>query len=466
MGNMINLPGFIKTFGDQNIGENGDGNSTGLLICVIYIGAILGSFCAGPLSNRFGRIAGLQAGSVVIMGGGLIETFAKNIGIFMIGRAMIGFGLVFLVSQATTYVVEVAHPDYRGRAAAFCNTGWFFGSVPASFIMLGVTKLETSDFQWQLPAALQCIFGVIVFFGGFFMPESPRWLCSKGRHEEARQFFIKHLANGNESDPIIQEQMDEINAAINTDMENDETFIAFLSNKANRYRTVIILAVAAFSQTAGNFVASYFLPQVTIYFGVPSDDAFKQNLLQVIIGVFSLAFSLYGVSIADRSKRRDMIFYGSISFVVCFSVLTGFIAVFESTKESIWGILAFFALQAFTLCYSVVWTPLNALYPAEILSFKSRATGMAMLQFFINIVQIFNSFVLAKGLAAYKYKFFIFYIAFDAFAAAFVYKVFPETLGRTDDEIDEIFASGEVVKRSLDYQKSDSEKGSLKQRKQ
>ncbi|KAI8896660.1 hypothetical protein BC833DRAFT_566462, partial [Globomyces pollinis-pini] len=120
----------------------------------------------------------------------------------------------------------------------------------------------------------------------------------------------------------------------------------------------------------------------------------------------------------------------------------------------------------FTLCYSVVWTPLNALYPAEILSFKSRATGMAMLQFFINIVQIFNSFVLAKGLAAYKYKFFIFYIAFDAFAAAFVYKVFPETLGRTDDEIDEIFASGEVVKRSLDYQKSDSEKGSLKQRKQ
>ncbi|KAI8900157.1 general substrate transporter [Globomyces pollinis-pini] len=464
MGNMINLPGFINRFGNQNIGQNGDGNSTGLLFCVIYVGAILGSVCAGPLSNAFGRVFGLKAGSVAVLAGGAVETLATNIGVFMIGRTMIGFGLVFLISQATTYVVEIAHPAFRSRAGSFCNTGWFFGSIPASFIMLGVTRLDASDFQWQLPAGLQCFFAVIVFFGAFFMPETPRWLVSKGRVEEAREFFVKHHANGNTKDPIVDEQMNELQRNI-SGTQNEQTFLSFLSTRANRYRTVIIIAVAFFSQTCGNFVASYFLPQVTIYFGVPAEDAFKQNLLQVVINIFSFAASMVGVSYSEHSSRRNTLFYGTCSFVVCFSVLTGFIAMFTSTGQAFWGILAFIALQAFTICYSLVWTPLNALYPAECLNFQGRATGMAMLQFFINMASIFQSFVLAKGLTYYSYKFFLAYIGFDIFAAIFIYYIFPETNGRSPEDVDSIFEAENVVAHSLSLRDNSTLEMSLKQRK-
>jgi sugar porter (SP) family MFS transporter len=424
-----------------------DTNQDALLFALLQIGSISGCFFVGFTCDYFGRKIGMQFGSLCIIVGTVLEVSTQSQAVFMFGRFLIGFGVIFVTTAAPTYVVEVSHPAFRGRATAFYNTGWNVGAVPAAALVYGFSYVDT-NVAWQVPAGLQGVFSLIVFLGCFFIPESPRWMIAKGKTDQAIKFLTKYHASGEEGSEIVQLQLAEIQDALADEKaQKTGTYISFLTTSANRYRLLLLVCVSFFSQYAGNWLAGYFETQIETYFGIT--DNHSVLLFNCITSIISWLASLLGTYFVDKLGRRFLLFWGSVSYALSYLLMLICLAIYNDGANIAAGIGAFILLNIFAICYSLTWTPLNALYPVEVLAYGLRARGMALTQLMINVANVFQSYVLANGLSAYTWKFFSFYLVFNTMAAVVVYFFFPETKGRTLEELDEIFNSKNKVKASL-----------------
>jgi hypothetical protein len=113
------------------------------------------------------------------------------------------------------------------------------------------------------------------------MPESPRWLCNKDRHEEALHIFAHWHGEGNENDEFVQLEYAEVKAAIELDKESGKTGWAdFFKTKGNRKRIGIITAIGFFSQWSGNGLISYYLKYVMDRVGMTDP---RRNLVSTAV---------------------------------------------------------------------------------------------------------------------------------------------------------------------------------------
>jgi len=424
-----------------------DANQDALLFALLQIGSICGCFFVGITCDYFGRRPAMAVGSTFIVLGTVLEVATQIQAVFMFGRFLIGFGVIFVTTAAPTYVVEVSHPAFRGRATAFYNTGWNVGAVPAAALVYGFSYVPT-NVAWQVPAGLQGVFSLIVLIGCFVIPESPRWMIAKGKTEDAIKFLTKYHANGDEGNEIVQNQLAEIQEALADEKaQKTGTYISFFTNSANRYRLGLIICVAFFSQYSGNWLAGYFETQIETYFGIT--DPHSVLLFNCITSIISWLASLLGTWFVDRLGRRPILLWGTISYALIYVLMIVCLAIYNDGANIGAGIGAFVLLNIFAITYSLSWTPLNALYPVEVLAYGLRARGMALTQLAINVANVFQSYVLANGLAAYTWKFFSFYAVFNTLAAIIIYIFFPETKGRTLEELDEVFNAKNKVKASL-----------------
>ncbi|KAJ3190818.1 hypothetical protein HDU82_003812 [Entophlyctis luteolus] len=448
-----NLAAF-KSFGTNFIGaENFQGNSDkyALTGAILQVGSIVGCFFVGFTSDYLGRRGAMITGSLLIIAGVILELATSNLNIFILGRFTIGFGVVQVTTSAPTYTVEVAHPQFRSQAGAIYNTGWNVGAIPASIILLAMSYIDsdTNNFTWQLPVGVQAVFSGIVLIGCFFIPESPRWLMSKGREEEARKFLVHYHGNDKEDHPIVEFTMNEMREALADEARsNSASYTALFTGRAMLYRSGLILAIAFFSQYAGSWLASGFTTITNKQFGF---NTLEQQLgLSIGTAILGFIFSQLGSAYVDKLGRRTMLLYGTIAYTVCWVVVLICLQVFnnDSTQTGV-GIFGWVVEQIFSIIYSFTWTPLNALYPVEILPFSARAKGMAMCQLLINASGIIQTYVFVYGVNAYGWKFDAFYCVFNAFAAIVIYLTFVETKGYTLERIDEIFNDPNPVKKSL-----------------
>lgn len=94
------------------------------------------------------------------------------------------------IGAAPLLIMELAYPQHRGKLATLYNTMWYVGSIIAAWTVYGTIKYS-GNVAWRVPVALQALMPFIQLVGVFFLPESPRWLCSKGRDEEAMAILVK-----------------------------------------------------------------------------------------------------------------------------------------------------------------------------------------------------------------------------------------------------------------------------------
>lgn len=182
---------------------------------------------------------------------------------FIGARFMIGFGLTFAANAAPMLVTELAYPAYRAPLTSLYNSLWYSGAIVAAWTTFGTFKIQNS-WSWRVPSALQGLPSVIQIFFIWFAPESPRWLVAKGREAEALHTLAYYHADGNEQDPLVQYEFDEIKAAIDFDrtVAANVGYKSLFTNPGNRRRMRIIIALAFFSQWSGNGLVSYYLGAV------------------------------------------------------------------------------------------------------------------------------------------------------------------------------------------------------------
>jgi len=223
----------------------------GFIIAIQSIGGLLAFPIQAYAADRFGRKPCLFVGLLFIILGAGIQTGAKDDGMFIAARFFIGVASSWFVTAAIL-ITEIAHPSHRAKVTALYNCQFYVGSLIAAWVTFGVRNLDSS-WAWRAPSLLQLGIPILAFFGTIACPESPRWLISKGRNEEARAVLATHHAGGDASAALVIFEMTEIETSIALERQNKQnsSYLDMFKTKGNRHRLFITITLGIFGQWSG-----------------------------------------------------------------------------------------------------------------------------------------------------------------------------------------------------------------------
>ncbi|OSS54843.1 hypothetical protein B5807_00136 [Epicoccum nigrum] len=272
------------------------------------------------------------------------------------------------------------------------------------------------------------------------MHAEPIGLVSKDRHEEALQILIKYHAEGDASAELPHLELAEIQAALKIENESRARgWGELFQTKGMRHRSLVAAALGLFVQFSGNnLISQYFVP-IAEKIGITSSyDQVRYN-----VGKESWGFlvSLIMASVTPRFPRRRM-------FLLCASCL---LAVYTAwtiaqarnritgSKESGYAVLVFIFL--YSPAYCIGYNALTYVYMVEMFPYYVRTKGLSWFQLFGRTAVMFGSFVNPIGLENIDWKYLIVYVVWLCFEIVFIYFFFPETYGKTLEELHFLFES-------------------------
>ncbi|KAK7447455.1 hypothetical protein VKT23_014164 [Stygiomarasmius scandens] len=429
----------------ENYFNNPSASQLGLLNAIQNIGALAAYPFAPYLSDGIGRKKAIIVGASIMCAATAVQTAAQSVGMFVGARFLIGFGLTFAANAAPMLVTEISYPTYRAPLTSTYNSLWYSGAIIAAWTTFGTFKVNNT-WAWRIPSALQGLPSVLQIFLIWFMPESPRWLVSKGREDEALKILAYYHGDSNRDDPLVRYEFEEIKASIDfdTNVAANVGWKALFSTPGNRKRMRIIIAIAFFSQWSGNGLASYYLNKILDDINIK--DATIQLLINGILAIWNLFWALLASAMVNRFGRRLMFMTSCIGMLVFFIAQTISFSLFSQhgSPDAAHAVIAFLFL--FYAAYDIAFTPLIVSYTVEILPYHLRAKGFNVFNFTISVAIIFNQYVNPIALGKLTWRYYIVYCCWIGFETVYCYLFVVETKGLTLEETAALFDGEDAAK--------------------
>ncbi|KAH7120284.1 MFS transporter [Dactylonectria estremocensis] len=412
----------------------------GALLGVLNASYNLGGLITLPIvpyvNDRFGRKHSITFGSVILIIGVILQSASQNIGMFLASRLILGTGIPFAVSGASQLLAELTYPRERAVITGLFNTSWFVGSIMAAGVTLG-THTMPNDWGWRIPSILQAAPSIFQLIFIWFVPESPRWLLSRDRSEEAFDILVKYHGEGDRDSPFVNAEFNEISAQLKMEIENSKSrWIELLQTPGNRKRSLIALCVGIFSQWSGNGLVSYYLAKVLTTVGVT--DKRTQNIINLSLSCWFWLCATACAFLTPFLPRRTQYLTAFVGMTIVFSIWTGVSAGYAQNPTHAAGTAVVAMIFLYNSMYSIM-QPLTYTYVTEVFPFVHRAKGVAVLQFFTRGSTAFNAFVNPIGMDALEWKFYLVYVVWLVVETTIIFFLYPETKGPTLEEIAYIF---------------------------
>ncbi|KZF23033.1 putative transporter [Xylona heveae TC161] len=437
-GSLMNGLLAMKRFTDDLGHGYDDKNILGLIIAGISLGGLPSFIPASYVSDWLGRRGTVAIGSSIMVAAALIQAFTHGPWAFLGTKIMLGVGLGFSQTAAPPLTTEIAHPRQRGQVTALFQAVWFWGSILSAVITLGCLFVN-NNWAWRAPCLMQGFFPGIQLLGLLIIPESPRWLVSKDRGDEAFNILAKYHANGDRDDELVQYEFQEICEVIEKEKEaaRNSGFMSFFESKGNIHRFAICVLVGVMIQWAGNGIVSYYLTPILRSVGI--EDAVSQSAINLGMQIWNAILAACGAMAAERFGRRPLWLLSTVGMLISFTIITALSAVFaeHGVKAAGSAVVAF--LFVFFGFYVIAYTPLSIAYPVEVLPFRLRAKGLSINLTVVFGTGFFNQYVNPIALNAIQWKFYFVYIGCLVAMLFIIYFLFPETKGRTLEEIATVF---------------------------
>ncbi|TVY84968.1 Lactose permease [Lachnellula suecica] len=404
----------------------------------VWLGGCIAGFFYGLVTDAIGRKNSLLLAAIITILGVILQTASQNVAMFVVSRIIIGFGTAGSGSAGPTYLAETLPFEWRAWGLGVFYDFWYVGGLIASGVTYGTAKMD-STWAWRIPSALQGLFSVVCILLLPFIPESPRWLVHKGRHEEALEVVALTYADGDQQNPVVLAQYKQIIDTLKYEVENGETLglMQTVKTPSSRKRLLLAISVAIITMLSGNNIISYYLGTMLDNAGIT--DTTTQLEINIILNAWCLTIALIGTYLVDKMGRKLVAVCSTIFLIIFLFMFGGLTAAYGTSTNTagIYGTVA--ALFLFQGSYSFGWTPLTVLYPPEVLNFPIRANGMAIYNFFTNAVGLLVTFAFPYALATIEWKIYMINGAWDVLELAFVLYFWVETKGKTLEEIDELF---------------------------
>ncbi|EFW13201.1 conserved hypothetical protein [Coccidioides posadasii str. Silveira] len=400
--NLLANKNFLDCYGGSN-----SGLWSGLVTAMYQIGAVAAFPFVGPAVDTWGRRAGMVIASILTAG--------TNIQSFMGGSFLLGFGISIAVTAGPT----------------------FTGSIIAAGAARGALDIGGNG-PWRIIIWLQVLFAGIIVVVALFLPESPRWLYVNGKQTAATEMLIKFHGDGNPDSEWVKLQLNEYEEYLELDGADKRwwDYRALFRNKASIYRLYCNVCISIFAQWMGNAVITYFMSAVLDTAGYKGTVAQHNPIL--INNCQGFAWSILGASLVDKFGRRPLLLFSNIGCSLAWLL--------DKLRSGM--------LFIFNAVYAVGFTPLQALYPVEVLSFEMRAKGMAFSSLATGAAGLLNKFAWPVSIERIAWRTYIIFAVWDAIQAIVIYSTIVETKNRTLEELDEIFKAPNPVMASIKRKKS------------
>ncbi|KAJ6171313.1 hypothetical protein N7470_000380 [Penicillium chermesinum] len=379
----------------------------------------------------------------------IVQATVQQVWVFFAARVVTGIGVGFSQTAAPLLIAETAHPRHRRVLTGLYNSLWFCGSISAAGLSL-LTLPLASSWSWRLPCLLQMLYPISILLGLLVMPESPRWLVSRGRTGEARSVLTRYHADGNLNDPAVQEEFEQISSSINveTDLKGNSGWRTFLQSKGDAHRLLICILLGFMQEWTGNGmpavsrfftcqisysncrstgVTSYYLPPILSSVGI--HDSRHQGIVNSCLQFWNLGFAVTGAKMSDRYGRRILWLSATTLMFIFLSAATTMAGIFSELDIYETGIAVVPMLFLFCAAYDFAYMPLFIAYPAEILPFQLRAKGLAITLTTDSLACFFNQYVNPVAFDALQWRYFLVYVACLVFFLGVVYFLFPRPRG-------------------------------------
>ncbi|MCJ8602474.1 sugar porter family MFS transporter, partial [Klebsiella pneumoniae] len=264
----------------------------GLVMSVLLVGAALGSVFGGKFADYFGRRKYLLFLSFVFLIGALLSAAAPDITTLLIARALLGYAVGGASVTAPTFISEVAPTEMRGKLTGLNEVAIVIGQLAAFAInaIIGIIWGHLPD-VWRYMLLVQAIPAICLFVGMWRAPESPRWLISKNRHDEALH-ILKQIRPAERA----QKEYDDISTLIKIEAGNkysaQSTFATIVKTPWILKILLVGITWAALQQTTGVNVIMYYGTEILSAAGFSERTSLICNVLN---GVFSVGGMLIGV---------------------------------------------------------------------------------------------------------------------------------------------------------------------------
>jgi hypothetical protein len=267
------------------------------------------------------------------------------------------------------------------------------------------------------------------------VPESPRWLISRDRHDEALAILIKYHGEDDSSSPFVAAEFLQISETIRLEKEaSSHPWRELFTTKTNIRRVTVAFCVGLFSQWAGNGLVSYYLAKVLATIGIT--NRLRQQQINLSLSCWNLFTGAAAASIGTNYfPRRTQLLVGFGSMCVLFSCWTAASAVFASDNHNNSAATAVVALIFIYYAFYNLMMPLQYLYVSEVFPFIHRAKGIAIMQLSNKAGTGFNQFVNPIGLDNLKWRYYLVYVVLLAAETFTIWLIYPETKGVSLEEV-------------------------------
>ncbi|KIX92293.1 uncharacterized protein Z520_12039 [Fonsecaea multimorphosa CBS 102226] len=403
---------------------------------ISYVGGSCSALLAGFVVGWIGRWKSIMLSCVLTLIGAVIQTAAQNIGMFIAGRFIVGFGLGFAQTSCPTYVAETAPPKHRAVALGLYYACWGVGTLVASGVCYS-TQHYSSTWAWRTPSLVQIIPSILCMIVLLFLPESPRFLIDHDRHDEALEVLAALNANGDKDSPVVLVQYREITDTIAWEKSQQLSWRQAFSTKANRKRIIITATFSIIVMLPGTNIITFYFGTMLSQAGIT--DPTTQLEINIILTSWTLVVSLVGAWYADSLGRKTLCVISLAGQIVTFFILAGLTAVYGNStdKSGIYGTIAMIFLYNAAYAYGI--TPLTVLYPPEVLSYSLRSVGMGLYTLTTKLSGLLVTMAFPFALDAIGWKTYIINASADIVMMVGVIWYWVETRGLTLEEVDKVF---------------------------
>src|SRR5699024_11146792 len=405
----------------------------GLTVSSALIGCIIGGLISGYFSNNIERRNSLIMAAMLFfvsaLGSAYPEFLFYNVGeptislliTFNLYRIIGGIGVGMASAISPTYIGEIAPQNIRGKLVSWYQFAVIFGQLVVYFVNWSIAKGQptawVNDIGWRFMFASEAIPALLFFALLFYVPETPRYLVSKNKGEQA--FSVLEKING--SKERAKNILAEINQSLSASTATGKLF------SYGKTGIVVGILLSVFQQFVGINVALYYAPRIFESMGAGQNASMMQT---VIMGLVNVIFTVVAIQTVDKWGRKPLLMVGSIGMAI------GRFGVALLAHNGAFGIWTLVFIIFYTASFMMSWGPICWVLLSEI--FPNRIRGQAMANavagqwaanFFMS--STYPPMIEFSGPLTYGL-----YGLMSVLSAIFVWKMIPETKGKSLEQLE------------------------------
>ena len=397
--------GLIKAFG-LIPGSFSPSNGLGFTVASLLIGCFIGAFFAGRLADLMGRRNTMMLAAALFLVGALVQGAASSQIVFVLARICGGMAVGAASVLSPAYISEVAPASIRGRLTTVQQIMIITG-LTAAFLVnyllaktagVSTERLWAGIEAWRWMFLMQAIPAAIFLVALLLIPESPRYLVSKGRTEQAHR-VLTSLFGGDVADAKLQE----IRATFS---EDNRPRLSDIMSPTGGVRPIVWVGImlAAFQQFVGINVIFYYGATLWQLAGFSESQSL---LINIVSGAVSIAACFLTIAVIDKVGRKPLLLIGSAGMAV-----TLFVMVYAFSHGSLdpkgnlvlskdLGMIAVVAANLYVIFFNFSWGPVMWVMLGEMFPNQIRGSALAVsgfVQWFANFLISFSFPVMAAKL--------------------------------------------------------------------